>query len=94
MRDVVCLNIEAMASRLSNLHDATKAMNNRDKEQQKKNQEQWRRVQKAWAEDLAQVRSRYHQLPRGRRPKGWIPPSDEPEWTLEEADRAYAQGTG
>ncbi|OCB02643.1 hypothetical protein BBC27_12020 [Acidithiobacillus ferrivorans] len=92
MRDVVCISVGELAAKLCGLHDSTKAIYTTDKEQRKKNQEKWRRVQKVWwTESLAQTRSHYCQLPRGRRPKGWTPPSDEPEWTPEEAKRAYSQ---
>ncbi len=91
LRDVVCLCVAEPAAGLSWLRDSTKAAYTPDKEQRKKNQEKWRGAQKLWTEKLAQTRSHYLQLPRGRRPKGWTPPSDEPEWTTEEADRAYSQ---
>lgn len=69
VRDVVCLSVGDIAARLTQCHDSTKAAHNQDEEQRKNNQKRWRRLQKGWSEILAQVRSHYHLLPRGRRPK-------------------------
>ncbi len=93
MRDAICLAITAYGDRVGFVHSQSKTVLRKAGEpvNREENRAIWKKIRKECRDMLTEVRANYPKIPRGRRPKGWTPPSEEPEWTPEEADRAYAQ---